>query len=270
VRFTPVPALSRLFGVGVFCTAALLAGLSSGCSDVVTYAGEARQQGIRHYNEGQYAEAAGSFNSAIKQRPQDYESYYYLARTHEAMGSFHQAVSEYRTSLTLMENSLRGKNDNEFRQKALDGLASAISGGKDVSLEKAAFARTNGPTTGDDFFVLAKVRRLDGDVDAALVEYAKAAELSPDSQPIAKEYGLYLVKLNQRKLAKEQLRRAYAINYRKRLPEDPEVDQGLRQINVVPGPSLADERDLRQPPIPVGPLPEVKFGNEPAAASAGQ
>lgn len=264
VHLHSFPAILRLFGVSFLCIAGMLA--AGGCAEVVTYAGQDRQQGIRLYNEGQYPEAAGSFKSAIKQRPQDYESYYYLARTHEAMGNFHQAVSEYRTVLTLMSNSLRGSNDRAFRMKAIDGMASAISAGKDITLEQAAFARTNGPTTAEDFLIVAKVRRLDGDVDSALAEYAKAASMEPDNHAIAKEYGLYLVQLNQRKLALAQLQRAYSITYRKRLPEDEEVNQGLRAIGVIPGPSLANVRDLRKPPIPVGPLPEVKLGEDQAAA----
>lgn len=256
--------LSQMAGVAVLCATTALVGFSGGCGEIVTYAGEARQQGIRLYNEGKYAEATGSFNSAIKQRPQDYESYYYLARTHEAMGMFHQAVREYRTTLTLMSNSLKGENDPEFRLKTLDGLASAISAGKDLTLEQAAFAKTNGPSTAEDVWVVAKVRRLDGDIDSALDEYAKATSMDPVNQPLAKEFGFYLSKLNQRTRAVAELSRAYAINYRKRLPDDPEVNDGLRALGVVPGPSLADERDLRQPIIPVGPLPEVKvqIGNE--------
>lgn len=264
VRLPSFPSISRLTSVGLLCAATAMVGLSGGCGDIVTYAGEARQQGIRLYNEGKYAEATGSFNSAIKQRPQDYESYYYLARTHEAMGMFHQAVSEYRTTLTLMTNSLKGKTDAEFRLKTLDGLASAISSGKDQTLEQAAFSKTGGPSTGEDVWVVAKVRRLDGDIDSALGEYVEATSMEPNNQPLAKEFGLYLSKLNQRTQAVTELSRAYVINYRKRLPDDPEVNDGLRALGVVPGPSLADQRDLRQPVIPEGPLPEVKvqIGNE--------
>ncbi|QOV92186.1 tetratricopeptide repeat protein [Humisphaera borealis] len=261
-------SISRVASVGLLCASAAFAGLSAGCGEIVTYAGEARQQGIKLYNEGHYAEAAGSFNSAIKQRPQDYESYYYLGRTHEAMGAFHQAVKDYRTTLTMMDNSLKGPTDTEFRLKTLDGLASAISAGKDATLEQAAFVKTSGPATGEDFWVIAKVRKLDGDIDSALVEYAKAAKMDPENQPLAKEFGLYLAKLNQRTLASAELRRAYAINYRKRLADDPQVNEGLRALGIIPGPSLADERDLHQPILPVGPLPEVKvqIGKEAAKA----
>lgn len=258
VQLPSISSIVRYSRVGLLCSVAAVSALSGGCGDVITYAGEARQAGIKLYNEGQYAEAAGSFQSAIKQRPQDYESYYYLGRTHEAMGSYHQAVQAYRTTLTIMSNSLKGPKDEEFRLKALDGLSKAIAAGKDPSLEQAAFAKTNGPSTAEDVWVVAKARRLEGDIDSALVEYAKAASMDPQSQPLAKDYGLFLVSLNQRTAALNELRRAYAINYRKRLPEDPEVTEGLRTLGVVPGPSLADEKDLRKPVIPVGPIPEVK------------
>src|SRR4029078_1110275 len=69
---------------GAGCLAVMLCGVlaaGSGCSstDLVTFADEHRQQGIKLYNSGEYPDAAGAFTSAIKQRPQDYQSYYYLA-----------------------------------------------------------------------------------------------------------------------------------------------------------------------------------------------
>src|SRR5215208_4417508 len=98
---------------GAGCLAVMLCGLlvaGSGCSsnDLVTFADEHRQQGIKLYNSGEYPDAAGAFTSAIKQRPQDYQSYYYLGRTYEAMHNYHQAVKEYKTSLLIMANSLAG------------------------------------------------------------------------------------------------------------------------------------------------------------------
>ena len=237
-----------------------LAGLAGGCGDVITHAGEARQQGIKLYNGGQYPEAAGSFSNAIKQRPQDYESYYYLGRTYESMKNYHQAVGAYRTSLSVMSNSLKGAEDKAFRQKVVDGLASAIAAGRDVSLEQAAFVKTGGPKSGEDYYILAKAKRINGDVDSALADYAKAGSLDPKSFAVAKEHGLYLAQLNQRSKAANELRRAYALNYRARKPDDEQVNQGLRAVGVIPGPSLADGKDLAQPIVPTGPIPEWNVG----------
>jgi len=244
-----------------------LAATSGGCGDVITYAGESRQQGIKLYNAGQYPEAAGSFSNAIKQRPQDYESYYYLGRTYESMKNYHQAVSQYRTALSVMANSLRGSEDAAFRQKVVDGLASAIAAGRDPTLEQAAFVKTGGPQSAEDHFVLAKARRITGDVDSALAEYRQAATLDPRNFAVAKEHGLYLMQLNQRTKAADELRRAYALNYKACKPEDEQVNQGLRAAGVIPGPSLVDGKDLYQPIIPTGPLPELNVGNQQQATT---
>lgn len=240
----------------------------AGCADLVTYAGESRQQGIKHYNDGQYPEAAGAFTSAIKQRPEDYQSYYYLGRTYESMKNYHQAAAQYRTALRVMSNSLAGQDDGAFREKVLDGLAVAIAGGADESLEKVTFARTNGPSTAEDWFVVAKVRRLQRDADSALDAYAKAAAADPKNLAVAREHGLYLLQLNQRTKAAAELRRAYVLNKRLRQPDDAGVNDGLRSIGVVPGPSLGEEGDLAQPLVPRGPLPEVEFGSGKAGGQA--
>ena len=246
----------------VLAVAALasLAGLSGGCGEVITHAGESRQQGIKLYNEGQYPEAAGSFSNAIKQRPQDYESHYYLGRTYESMKNYHQAVGAYRTALSVMTQSLKGSEDVAFRQKVVDALASAIAGGNDPSLEQAAFVKTGGPKSAEDHFILAKARRINGDVDSALAEYAKAAQQDPRNFALAKEHGLYLMQLNQRTRGADELRRAYALNYRARKPDDEQVNTGLRAAGVIPGPSLAEGKDLFQPILPSGPLPEWNVG----------
>lgn len=246
------------------------AGLTGGCGEVITHAGASRQTGVKLYNEKQYPEAAGSFSNAIKQRPQDYESHYYLGRTYESMKNYHQAVGAYRTALSVMSNSLRGSEDVAFRQKVVDGLASAIASGNDPTLEQAAFVRTDGPKSAEDHFVVAKARRIGGDVDSALAAYAKAAGLDPRSFAVAKEHGLYLIQLNQRTRGADELRRAYALNYRARRPEDEQVNGGLRAAGVIPGPSLAEGKDLFQPIIPTGPLPPFDAGKPQQATTGGQ
>ena len=76
---------------------------------------------------------------------------------------------------------------------------------------------------------------------------------------VAKEHGLFLLELNQRTKAAEELRRAYVLNVRARRPDDPQVNDGLRKLDVVPGPSLGEESDLAKPIIPHGPLPEPQW-----------
>ena len=259
-------------------TTALFAGAvvtAGGCSDLVTFGEASREEGVAHYNAGAYPEAAGSFANAIKQRPQDYKSYYYLARTHEAMKNYNTAVGQYRTALTLMQTTLVGQEDKETRAKIIDGLASTLGKGNDAALEQSAFAKTNGPVSAEDHFILAKARVIQGDADAAIDQYAQAAALDPSSLVIAREAGLYLLQVNQKAKATAELKRAYALNYKARKPEDEQLNDALRKVGVIPGPSLAENRDLHSPIIPQGPLPELDLskitgGSDDQASTTGQ
>jgi hypothetical protein len=56
--------------------------------------------------------------------------------------------------------------------------------------------------------------------------------------------------LNQTARARQVLWQAGAIDQ-----QDREVASALRQLGVVPGPSLQDKSDLAKPVIPVGPIP---------------
>lgn len=241
--------------VGLFLAAAV-----TGCAGeggLITYAAEARQQGVDLYNQGKYADAAGSFQSAVRQDPRDYRSYYYLGRTYEAERQYFQAVQAYRTSLEVMARSLVGREDVALRQKVLESLASAAGHGDSRELEQTALQNRQTPTA-EDYFVLAKVYRHHGDVDSALDAYSRAASMDPNNVFVAKEYGLFLTQVGQNARAGQELGRAYVLNRRQRRPEDPEVIGGLRRVGVVPGPSLGDEKDLAPPLVPVGPLPSAE------------
>ncbi len=95
------------------CAAVLLAGLSlgmsGGCADVITYAKDARRDGLSNMREGNYVDAAGSFRNAVRQDPRDYKSYYYLGQCYDRMASTHQAIGSYRSGLDVMNVTLEGK-----------------------------------------------------------------------------------------------------------------------------------------------------------------
>src|SRR5687767_7344729 len=84
-------------------TAVVLAGLSvgggAGCADVITYASDARRDGLKNMQEGNTVDAAGSFRNAVRQDPRDYKSYYYLGQCYDQMNSQHQAIQSYRSGL---------------------------------------------------------------------------------------------------------------------------------------------------------------------------
>src|SRR5215211_2055709 len=44
-----------------------------GCADTVTFSKDAQTKGLSLYNEGQYADSAGAFRNAVRQRPNDYQ-----------------------------------------------------------------------------------------------------------------------------------------------------------------------------------------------------
>jgi Tfp pilus assembly protein PilF len=230
----------------------------AGCgTDLITYAGESRQRGIELYNQGSFADAAGSFSNAIRQDPRDYQSHYYLGRSYESLDQQHQAVHSYRTALNVMEQSLVGREDIAFRQKVLDGLASAAAKGNSPELNRASLKSAEKPTA-EDHFILAKIYRIHGDADSAVDEYGSASQGDPGSLPIAREFGLYLAQLGQQRRAAQQLSRAYALNRKAGKQEDPDVVSALRAVGVIPGPSLVDEQDLAKPAIPYGPLPAAE------------
>jgi tetratricopeptide (TPR) repeat protein len=231
--------------------------ISSAVTNVLVPANvQSREKGITQYNAGDYADAAGAFNNAVRQDPRDYQSHYYLGRADEAMGSYQQSIQSYHTSLLVMNNSMSGRDDAIFRQKVLDGLASAIAKSEDQFAATASLKQKANPTA-EDQFVLAKVMRIHGDADSAVQAYGDAARLDPNSLAIAREYGLYMDQLNQIARAKPHLIRAYQLNRRLNKPEDDKINAALRRGDVIPGPALMDEKDLSKPVLPLGPLPEV-------------
>lgn len=229
-----------------------LAGCGGGISpEMITYNHAAyRQQGIEKYDKSDYINAASDFKEALRQEPGDYTSRYYLGECYDHMGHPQQAIEEYRTTLTNMVHSLEGKGDTQMHAKVLEALAQAIAHEPDHNGDVAIIERQE--RTPENAILLARISRYSGDADTALMHYQEAQQIDPASQPIAKEYGIYLEQLGQTKRADWQLRHAYAMNTR-----DEEVAAALRRLGVVPGPSLKSEDQLEKPFLPLGPLPEV-------------
>jgi tetratricopeptide (TPR) repeat protein len=228
-------------------------GLSAGCADVVTYANDARRDGLKNMNDGNTVDAAGSFRNAVRQDPRDYESYYYLGQCYDQMGSQMQAVQAYRSGLDVMNITVEGREDRPFRLKIIDGLAASLAKGGSRTFDDQAAMGKSKPA--EQKFILAKAYRNLGDADNALANYQQANFLDPNDVAIAKEYGLYLAQTGQTDQARPVLKRAYALN-----TKDAEVAAALRQLGVIPGPSLKEKGELVKPPIPQGPLPEGELG----------
>jgi tetratricopeptide (TPR) repeat protein len=250
VVFSSLSRIPFLKRAGLVLLAGVLAGCANG-TQVISYNRQNRENGMQLYGKGAWAEAASTFNAAIREEPGDYTSRFYLGACEEQMGKLQQAIQQYRTTLDVMDHSLEGKGDFKFRRKVTNQLALSIAHEGDRSGDLTALEQKQ-PRSAETAFMLARIYRQTGDADSALSRFQQAQQLDPRDSDIAKEYGLYLEQLGQTQRADTQLRRAYALNSR-----DEEVSAALRRLGVIPGPSLKGEDGLEKPLVPLGPLPEL-------------
>lgn len=261
-RFSKWVVAAQLLAVCGLCLAL------TGCADVLTYAQDSRDIGITAYNQGDYTKASGAFRSALKQDPRDYQSQYYLGLSSLELKNYQQAIVAFRSCLETQNVTLAGKEDDVTRIKALEGLAQAITKSDDADLEvnkveQAARNRT-GPLAAREFYVLGKVYRYRMLPDMSIDYYGRAVLNDPKNFAYAKEYGLYCEQLQQIDQARAALRQAYAVN-----PNDKEVNDALRRLGTVLGPSLKDKTDLEGPALPKGPIPEVDLAKMKSALGLG-
>ena len=247
-----VHSLVRPIVLGTAIFAFVFAG--TGCADVVVSSNHSRRAGLRHYASGEYVDAAGAFRNAVKIDPRDYKSHYYLGASYDATGSYQQAMQAYRSALDVMSVSIEGRSDKAFRARILDGLALSIAKGGERTFGETDAVAGAKVTQAEQKFIQAKVYRRLEDPDSALAHYKQAALLDSQNFHILREYGLYLEQLSQHHEATPVLRRAYALN-----SKDKDVNAALARLGTVTGPSLKERDDLIDPPVPQGPLPEVKW-----------
>src|SRR5437764_84264 len=76
VILTPSRSFIHLIAVTVGLTA--LGVLAAGCAENITFAKDAKKKGFQQLNDNDYADAAGSFQNAVRQQPGDYEAHFYL------------------------------------------------------------------------------------------------------------------------------------------------------------------------------------------------
>ncbi|HSI36728.1 MAG: tetratricopeptide repeat protein [Phycisphaerae bacterium] len=263
---------SRMAMAGVLV--GMVALMSGGCSDMITFAGDARDAGLKAYAEARYPDAAGAFRAALKQDPRDYQSHYYLGLSNLKLGAYQQAMVNFRACLDTRMVTLAGQEDDATAAKALDGLAQAIVKADEQDLEvnkiEQAARNAKGTQAGREYIVLAKVYRYRGLPDMALDYYNRACLSDNKNFGYLKEYGLYAEQLQQQAKAEQSLRQAYAINN-----GDADVSAALKRLGVVPGPSLLAKDELNKPLLPKGPIPEVDWskvglgGKKPAAGTPG-
>lgn len=224
-------------------TLALTALICSGCADAITYSRDSQRAGRRLFAEGNYADAAGAFKNSVRQVPTNYAGYYWLGASYEKLQQYQQAIAAYKTARQSIGLTVEGRQDDEMKQKILNGIASTIASSdpRNIELDSATQAAEN-KGTADNWFIIGKVYALRGDPDSAIDAYNRAMLLEPNNFFVAKDFGLYLDRIGQAERAEATLRRAYSLNN-----QDSEVTLALRKMGVIPGPSLATESQFGAP-----------------------
>lgn len=215
--------------------------ISTGCTEVLTYANKSRDEGLRLYNDHYYADAAGAFRNAVRQNPRDYQSEYYLGLCYNELKQHHQAFATFRASLDVMTQLGPNFVDPGFRQVVLDAYGASVARHDENESEITALTkRAAGSSSGEEWFVLAKAFRLRGDADRAIDAYTRAARVAGDNFYIRKEFGLYLLDpLAQNKEAEYWLKMANKLQ-----PYDEQVNAGLAKLGVTVNASSRNREPL--------------------------
>lgn len=201
--------------------------LGAGCANIITFSKDARRDGLVHFEQGRFADAAGSFQNAVRQNPRDYRSMYYLGASYDALDRPQQALAWHKAALDALPLTLEGKQDIAFRTRIINGLAGAIgkSDPRDEELN-AYVARARGSADPYDHLLVAQIYAAKGDADSAIEAFNMAALNGPKAGPVYREYGLYLEHVGQREAAEQQIARAAQL-----LPQDPEVAAARQRLS---------------------------------------
>ncbi len=221
----------------------VMALLIAGCGDMLTYAQDSEATGIKNYNDGHYTEAAGAFRNSIRQDPSNPETYYWLGLSYEATQQNHQAIDSYKTGIRLMPHPGGVRYSADLKEKMSDRLARVIAVSDTTHTETDLLIKSTEQTpTAEQYRLLGRIFRYRGDADTAITEYQHAVRLDPEDFLSQKELGLYLEDMNMNQQAGDVLRDAYRLNQ-----FDQQVNDGLRKIGLIPGPSLLAQTQLPRP-----------------------
>lgn len=211
-----------------------------GCSSDVQpdMSTQSREQGMVLFKRGDYDDALGAFRNAVRQEPRDFRSYYYLGWSYEALKDYQQAILSYKSCVNAMEYSRYASKYPEYRQKAMNSLATLLARRDEMNLEKDLLKqqvtdqKLGEAQRADAAFVLAKTYRTMGDADSAARLYASAAAIGEDDVTIQKEAGLYFKQLGRPAQAEKCLDRAKSLYI-----WDSEVNSALKEVRETPLPS---------------------------------
>jgi tetratricopeptide (TPR) repeat protein len=250
----------------------VLLGLSGCGTDMLTWAKDAKAQGMQQYNDGRYAEAAGAFRNAIRQDPKDPETEYWLALSYEQTGSYPEAIDAFKTCLSLLPTDTSSvRYSAVMHDTSFDRLAHIVAKYDRTGSETDLIVKTaSEQKSSEDYRLLGRILRYRGDADTALDNYRQAVATEPTNFVAQRELGLYLGILGQNQEAGQVLRDAYRLNQ-----DDKDINAALRRIGTEPGPALLVQSApvVRQPaasPTPAGPTdPGLSSLTMPAGSTVG-
>jgi Tfp pilus assembly protein PilF len=223
-----VAVSKKLASFALVGSVAGLFALLSGCADPLTYSQDFKREGLRQFNRGQYLDAAGSFQAAAKQDPTDYQTQYYLGLSYEKTNDYQLAVEAYSWCLKQRTQTPNGRFDVAMREKVITRLSGLIArsthGEPEIDAIQQAAAADRSP---DEYRLLARIYALRGDPDSAVDSYRRALSFAPDDALLSKEYGFYMLKINQLAEATRLLKISYDAN-----SSDRQVARTLQELGV--------------------------------------
>jgi Tfp pilus assembly protein PilF len=221
----------------------------AGCAEPLTYSQDFKRQGVRDFNDTQFVKAAGDFQAAARQDPADYQTQYYLGLCYQQTGQFHQAVEAYKLCLQLRVQTPAGRADLPTREKCTSRLASLIAASDTAEPEiNALQSQADATQSPDDYRLLARIFAIRGDADSAVASYRKATSHADEDASLMKEYGLYLLQINQTTEATRVLKDAYHMQ-----PQDRQVLAALHGLGVTDDQLQLSPVHLQEPPAPAQP-----------------
>jgi len=220
----------------------------TGCgTDMLTYSNDSKAEGIRKYNDGRYADAAGSFRNAARQNPTDDKTQYWLGLSFEQCQDYHEAIGAYIACLKLMAVPNTVHYDPKYHDDVFDRLAHLVARTDNTGVDVDAIQKDADAKSDPELYrLMGRIFRYRNDPDTAMQDYKHAVALAPDNYADQKEYGLYLEQLNQTQDAAVVLRDAYRLNQ-----SDTELTDALVKIGITPGPALmaqGGQMNIQPPP----------------------
>lgn len=202
------------------CPAFLALSLLTGC--VLTGPDRVQElsaDGLHLYRQGAYADARGSFQTALALQPNDPDLLYNLARCHDRLKNAAEADQLYRRVLEYAPNHLEARHAILLRQIETGQVAQARQMIDDWLRRSPRLA---GPYVED-----AWLRARDGDLDSARSRLLQALDYEPRHPRALAELGRIYEKLDRPDRAVVLYERSLEAN-----PDQPPIAEQVKQLRA--------------------------------------